>query len=1019
MTDQGSHVTLRGVKVTQSIRQSGWGLAIGVAATAAVVGLHVGGLLDRFELDLLDLRFRHFNRVGPSDRIVHVGIGDDALERIHRWPWPRRLHAQLIDTLQLLGARAVVMDIGFHERQRPRAVLEYTDSPGELAKALARLQPDQAVLDDLELARAIARAGNVYLAMFYEPASEGTPAAGIAALLRGMLERDPTSSTRELLDRAMAEPSARDTRREDLETLCRRVHLGWLLERRFASSVDDLAGQTGLDRGEVDKVLPGLKRSVAQRLVRRQLEGRPDLTVDALIASILPDLPRDLLDERDIQAAYDTERSIRAGLRRTASIAADRQWLYPAAGAITPPLETMADAARDSGFVVFETGSIDGVVREIPLVACYRGRMLRQLAFAVLCDVLDVPPEGAEIVEPGRLVIHGARHPGESARRDLVLALDQRGRFLLNWYRGRGGWEESFRHLAVGRVLEIPRNREAAHVARKRTLAAAVEFTTARGAAATYEKYVDLAQTRDKAERELAWCEADDPNRPHRVRAMDETVKRMAEIERRAVGVIQSSYEEIRDLKPEDDQERREFEQIRQIHHDLSRIEHLKRRVEQRVAELKPEVEGKVCFVGYTATAVADFVSTPAFEHRVPGVVAHANLFHTLYAGASVRRAPGWLNVLLIVGCGLITSIITTRRGPIFSLLTAAVSLNGVIVAAALLLFYQWYIWIVVPAVVVAVLASWALITVYRQLTEGREKRLAFSRLGQYTSPTLARRIAEDPQALSRAEAREVTCYFSDLKGFTSISERLGPERTQALLNAYLERMSEVLDRHEAFINKFLGDGIFAFFNPALNPQPDHVRLACEAALDSLSALDELIAEQRGSGGDEAFQELRVRIGLATGSVVVGNCGSARKFDYTCIGDTVNLAARLESANKAFGTQIMASELTRRAADERYAWRYLGGLQVVGKREMVRVYECLGRTGTVSDERLELAARFEEGVRLFQEGRWVDCITHFTRMLARRPDDLGLMLYIDACQQYERFGPPDDDWSGAIELTEK
>jgi len=399
-------------------------------------------------------------------------------------------------------------------------------------------------------------------------------------------------------------------------------------------------------------------------------------------------------------------------------------------------------------------------------------------------------------------------------------------------------------------------------------------------------------------------------------------------------------------------------------------------------------------------------------------VMAHSNLFHTLYTRALVRRSPYWLDVLLIIGCGLVSTLITTFRGPIFSLVAAAVALNVTVVAAALWLFYQWHIWIIVPAVVTTVLATWALITVYRQLTEGREKREVSNRLGQYTSPSLARRIAEDPEALGRAEVREVTCYFSDLKGFTAISEALGAERTQALLNAYLERMSEVLDRHEAFINKFLGDGVFAFFNPAVNPQPQHPLLACEASLDSLIALKELTTEQQQLGGDEAFQQLRCRIGLATGSAVVGNCGSDRKFDYTCIGDTVNLAARLEPANKAFGTQIMVADSTRACVGDRYEWRYLGGLQVVGKSQMVPVYEILGRKGTVPDDALEYASRFEEGVRIFQEGRWLDCLTHFSRMLARRPDDPGLMLYMDRCQEFERFSPP-ENWCGAIELKEK
>ncbi len=992
-------------------------MAIGVAATAGVVALHALGSLDRFELDMLDLRFRDYNKLGASDLILHVHIGDDAFERIHRWPWPRRLHAQLIATLHELGARAVVMDILFSEHQPPRldprAVAAIETSTTQQA---GERPPMALVFDDRELSRAIEQAGNVYLTTFYHAAQQGDPRQRVQEWVDQAVEQHPEWTTRQVIGQVRARRDAGDLSDEALKRLCRRAHLAWLLERDFGRNVRDLANRTGIPRGEVDEILPGLKKWVARALTRQAMAHKPGLTADQLVQEIMPHPPRDPLDVQDMLAAHKVESAILAALERTAPIPPGRESLYPSVERLTPPLEQFARVAKDNGFVIYDTGSKDGVLREIPLVACYRGRMLRQLAFAALCDVLDVPPEGVAIDKPGQLVIRGARVPEDPARRDVILPIDDRGRFLLNWRPCREGWERSFPYVAVGRVLEIPLNRSACLAQRHRVRAMAVKFTTDRGAASAYEQYVKLIQARDRAERD-ALTTATQTSQPAPSRVPDEIAKRIHQIEENAIGVIHSDYEEIRDLEPENDEERREFDQIRQLHHDLLRVEQLGQRIEERIAELRPLVTGKVCFVGYTATAVADFVGTPVFE-RGPGVMAHSNLFHTLHTRALVRRSPRWLDVLLIVACGLVSTLITTQRGPIFSLLAAAVALNVAVVAAALWLFYQWHIWIIVPAVVTTILATWALITVYRQLTEGREKREVSNRLGQYTSPSLARRIAEDPEALGRAEVREVTCYFSDLKGFTGISEVLGAERTQALLNVYLERMSEVLDRHEAFINKFLGDGVFAFFNPAVNPQPEHPLLACEASLDSLVALDELTAEQRQLGGDEAFQQLRCRIGLATGNAVVGNCGSDRKFDYTCIGDTVNLAARLEPANKAFGTQIMVAEPTRARVADRYEWRYLGGLQVVGKSQMVPVYEILGRKGTVDDDVLEYASRFEEGVRIFQEGRWVDCLTHFSRMLARRPDDPGLMLYMDRCQEFQRFRPP-EDWNGAIELKEK
>ncbi len=945
---------------------------LGVLATLSVLTLYRTGAMDRFELITLDWRFRYCNPIPSSDQIVHVDIGDDALERIHRWPWPRRLHAQLIDTLKELGARAVVMDIVFTEPQPPRVPLPDADSVEDLIEKAPTLSPSDAVFDDRELRDAIARAGNVYLSMFFE-----------------------------------MEQNNRQT------TFTRRIAAS--LENRFGHDANTLAGELGGDRAAIERVLPGIKKTVARMQVHKVLATQPTITSEQAIEALLPDVNRDPLDVIDITAAWETERGTQAVLSRCPAIPPERQGLYPLVVGTTPPLGPLAEAARDNGFVVFEPGSVDGVLREIPLVGCYRGRLLRQLAFAVACDVLNVPPNRVEMHEGGRLVLRAASGAEGSAPKDIVIPVDERGRLLLNWYNRGGRWEASFRHLAVGRVLEIPLNRRALRNTQDRRQAArsaAVRFTT-RSAGSVYDEYLTLLKQRTATG-------TSDP-----ARSTTSPASRIEQIENRAIEAIRALHQETLTTQPADDEERKEFLSIRKIHRMLTDVsadaasedQRLRQRIEDRLRELKPLIAGKVVFVGYTATAVADFVTTPVFD-RAPGVMAHANLMHTILAHATLTRVPEWLNVLLVIFAALVAGMTTARRGPIFSALVVAVGLNGVIVVVALGLFYFGRIWMVLPTPLAAVLASWAVITVYRQLTEGRERRLAFNRLGQYTSPALARRLADDPQALSRAEMREVTCYFSDLRGFTSISERLGAERTQALLNVYLERMSEVLNHHEAFINKFLGDGVFAFFNPAINPQPDHIRLACEAALGTLEGLEHLIAEQAERGGDEAFGHLRCGVGLATGRVVVGNCGSERKFDYTCIGDSVNLAARLESANKAFGTRILASETTRQGTGTLYEWRCVGGLRVVGKAQPVQVFELLGRRGAVPAETLEYAARFEQGVRLYQQQQWGDSSVHFARMLARRPDDPGLMLYMDSCRQYEQFGPP-EGWTGAIELKEK
>ena len=240
----------------------------------------------------------------------------------------------------------------------------------------------------------------------------------------------------------------------------------------------------------------------------------------------------------------------------------------------------------------------------------------------------------------------------------------------------------------------------------------------------------------------------------------------------------------------------------------------------------------------------------------------------------------------------------------------------------------------------------------------------------------------------------------------------------QHVLNVYLERMSVAIWRRRGLINKFMGDGIMAFFNSSVDPLDDHARIACETALDTLSELDTLKREMAGDPAANIFQQLELRMGLAVGDCKNGDMGSELKADYTVIGDVVNLAARLEPANKVFGTRIMISgPLHDRVAGD-YDVRYLAELQVKGKKKTVPVYELIGRKGSMDDDERAYVERFEAGVALYKARKWDECIVHFTRLLARRPDDLGAGRYIDACQEMKAFAP-EDDWAGALELKEK
>jgi adenylate cyclase len=351
----------------------------------------------------------------------------------------------------------------------------------------------------------------------------------------------------------------------------------------------------------------------------------------------------------------------------------------------------------------------------------------------------------------------------------------------------------------------------------------------------------------------------------------------------------------------------------------------------------------------------------------------------------------------------------------------AALEIGGLVLAflvvAGWLAFKVWLCWIWLTPVVLVCLAAYFAIASYRYVFVDRERRELATALGQYTSKQIARQMSENPELCRRAEMRDVTAMFTDLRGFTSISERIGAERTQRVLNLCLGRLTEVMLRHEAMVNKFIGDGVFAFWNPVIYPQPDHALRACQTAVDLVDALTAL-KRQQATSGDEAFGELMLRIGVASGHAIVGPCGSEQKFDYTCIGDTVNIAARLESANKFYDTTILVSGATYEAVREHFVFRPLGGVQVKGKSRAVQVYEMLGRVESVGEDEVTYARMFGAAVALFQEREFRAAIDRFEECRKLRPNDPAVRHYAGAAQLFVEHSP-EEDWTGAIELVEK
>lgn len=253
-----------------------------------------------------------------------------------------------------------------------------------------------------------------------------------------------------------------------------------------------------------------------------------------------------------------------------------------------------------------------------------------------------------------------------------------------------------------------------------------------------------------------------------------------------------------------------------------------------------------------------------------------------------------------------------------------------------------------------------------------------------------------------------VTAFFSDIAGFTTISEKLSPEDTVSLLNEYLTAMTDDIEEASGTVDKFEGDAIVAYWGAPL-PQPDHARLACEAALRQIEAGERLRERWR----QEGKPDIVFRVGLNSGDVLAGNMGSQRRFNYTIMGDVVNLASRLESANKNYGSRVLVGEATRAAARDEFEFRELDRIRVVGKTVAVTVYELLGRKGRVSREALERRDSFERALAAYRARKWDDAEAGFKK-LADKASELYQSRITKA-----REVPPPASWDGSHDLRSK
>jgi len=368
------------------------------------------------------------------------------------------------------------------------------------------------------------------------------------------------------------------------------------------------------------------------------------------------------------------------------------------------------------------------------------------------------------------------------------------------------------------------------------------------------------------------------------------------------------------------------------------------RAAEILAGRVSPErLKDKIVFVGATAEGTYDLRVTP-FSPVYPGVEKHANMAANILDGRFIVR-PVWVELaeaVAIVALPLLLALVlpALRPGP-SALVTLA--LWGALFAGAHAAFRQG-LWVPLVYPSLALVVTFVAITIYRILTEELQRRWTKRAFQQYVSPEVVERIMQDPAGLSfGGELRTVTVLFSDIRDFTTFTEKHDPQVVVQRLREYLTRMTDIVQKEGGTLDKYIGDAVMAEFGAPI-AYPDHALRGCRAALAMTAAVEQLTDKWRAEG-KEPF---RIGLGVNTGAMVVGNLGSEQLFDYTVIGDEVNLGARLEALNKEYETttHVIISEATYEAAKDGIEARPLGEVMVKGKTRPVVVYELLGLTTT-------------------------------------------------------------------------
>jgi len=430
--------------------------------------------------------------------------------------------------------------------------------------------------------------------------------------------------------------------------------------------------------------------------------------------------------------------------------------------------------------------------------------------------------------------------------------------------------------------------------------------------------------------------------------------------------------------------------------------------------KVAPEtLKNAIVLVGTTAAGLKDLRVTPV-QSVYPGVEVHANMIAGIL-DQDIKQRPAYTagaDFLVLLAAGLLLALWLPALSPIWATLVAG-SMVLLVTAFNLYVWQELDLVLPIAAVLLLIVILFVFNMSYGFFVESRGKRQLAGLFGQYVPPELVDEMAKDPGAFSlEGESREMTVLFSDVRGFTNISEGLDPKQLTHLMNEYLTPMTEVIHQNRGTIDKYMGDAIMAFWGAPLRDE-QHARHALQTALGMIERLTVLEEQFKAKG----WPAINIGIGLNTGVMTVGNMGSEFRMAYTVMGDAVNLGSRLEGLTKEYGVQIIVSEFTRSAIPD-FIFRDLDLVRVKGKDRPVGIYEPICAVGDNNEQLMEELSLYGEALALYRAQQWDAAIGKFNGLKQRYPGRYLYDLYTKRIAYFREY-PPGAGWDGAFTFKTK